>query len=299
MNHLVLQDQRIGSPQKMPHAHITDTDGKNVFQIYLAETDEIAPAILACMQSVEEGVAGYSYSRYDRARLRSFIQENFSASVLTAYDALRPYAYKADLGRYCLLYHFGGWYIDATVTLQSQLPNTHAYEHVFFEDAPRIDLAPRETAIGLLFARAGSEVLARAIALIVENAESRNFGHGPLDPTGPGLFGRALGLCAGEYTALSGRYMPLTPLHPRKNYAFVLPDGTILAWGKVSHGTAAFDGLRAFHAAGTNSYNVLWERGLVYSEPYAPRRYWQAASHVIRTLLRRIRRKLGSAKSQE
>jgi len=270
---------------------------RNVFQIYLSDSGEIAPGIRACMQSVQEGTTGYHYRRYDGPDLRDFIQGNFPAAVLAAYDSLRPYAYKADLGRYCLLFHFGGWYVDAAVVLQSELPDTHGYRHVLFKDAPRDYMRPQEFANGFLYAEAGSKVLETAIALIVENCRLRNFGEGPLDPTGPGLLGRALTLCSSESGALTGRYMPLTPDHPRKNYAFVLPEGTILAWGKVTHGTAAADGLRAFKAAGTNSYNLLWERGLVYVQPHAGKRHWESGSHIVRTLVRRILRKLGVLRS--
>ena len=270
---------------------------RNVFQIYLSDSGEIAPKIRACMQSIQESTPGYHYRRYDQSGLRAFIQENFPAGVLAAYDALRPYAYKADLGRYCLLFHFGGWYADATVVLQSELPDTEGYRHVLFRDAPRDYMRPKELSNSLLYAEAGSKVLETAIALIVENCRTRNFGEGPLDPTGPGLLDRALNLCSSDLMALTGRYMPLTPDHPRKNYAFLLPEGTILAWGKVTHGTSAPDGLRAFKAAGTNSYNLLWERGLVYVQPHAGKRHWESASHIVRTLVRRILRKLGVLRS--
>lgn len=270
---------------------------KNIFQIYLSDSGEIAPAIRACMQSIREGTTGYEYRQFDQAGLRAFIQESFPAPVLAAYDMLRPYAYKADLGRYCLLLRHGGWYIDAAVTLQSGLPDTGGYRHVLFKDAPRVDLRSQEVANGLLYAEAGSKVLETAIALIVENCRLRKHGDGPLDPTGPGLLGRALELCSGDPAAMFGRYMPLTPEHPRKNYAFVLPEGTILAWGKVTHGTDAPDGLLAFKAVGTNSYNILWERGLVYDQPNLGKRCLASFRHIFRTLLRRILRKFGIIRS--
>jgi hypothetical protein len=141
------------------------------------------------------------------------------------------------------------------------------------------------------YAARGSKVMEKAISLIVENCRRRDYGEGPLDPTGPGLLGRALMLCDADPAVMTGSYGPLTPDHPRKNFAFVLPDGTILGWGKVTHGTPAYDGLRAFRAAGTNSYNLLWERGLVYVQPHPVKRYWEAASHIARTFMRRAVRK--------
>jgi hypothetical protein len=189
------------------------------------------------------------------------------------------------------LHKFGGWYIDSTVMLQSDLPDPGDHDHVVFEDAPRPDRRPNDANNGLLYARPETKLMELAIALIVENCRQKNYGEGPLDPTGPALLGRALTECSVDPLALTGRYLPLTPDHPRKNFAFILPEGRILAWGKATHGTAAGDGLAAFQARGTNSYNMLWNRGLVYipAEPEGP---WVLLSGKIRAALRRAVRSL-------
>ncbi len=55
------------------------------------------------------------YRLWDGHALRRMIAEHFEPQVLAAFDRLRPYAYKADLARYCLLYVFGGLYIDLAI----------------------------------------------------------------------------------------------------------------------------------------------------------------------------------------
>src|SRR5215210_6280508 len=40
------------------------------------------------------------------------LEEKFPKDILETYFALRPYAYRADLARYCILYEFGGLYAD-------------------------------------------------------------------------------------------------------------------------------------------------------------------------------------------
>lgn len=52
----------------------------------------------------------YVFSNDEQCRI--FIKERFDADVLFAYDRLIPGAYKADLWRYCVLYTFGGIYMD-------------------------------------------------------------------------------------------------------------------------------------------------------------------------------------------
>ena len=49
---------------------------------------------------------------WDDRMIRDLITSNFGPSVLTAYNAVKPYAYKADLARLCILYVHGGIYSD-------------------------------------------------------------------------------------------------------------------------------------------------------------------------------------------
>ncbi len=41
--------------------------------------------------------------------------------MLQAFDRMKPYAYRADLGRYALLLQQGGWYFDIGTRLQTPL----------------------------------------------------------------------------------------------------------------------------------------------------------------------------------
>ena len=51
----------------------------------------------------------YLYDENDRLE---FITKNFNNNILSAYYSLIPGAYKADLWRYCIIYKYGGVYID-------------------------------------------------------------------------------------------------------------------------------------------------------------------------------------------
>ena len=52
------------------------------------------------------------YYLYNDADCRAFIRSAFPPDVVAAYDRLIPTAFKADLWRYCVLYKFGGVYLD-------------------------------------------------------------------------------------------------------------------------------------------------------------------------------------------
>ena len=54
----------------------------------------------------------FNVQLFDDNDCRKFIQNNFPEDILTAFDTLKPGAYKADLWRLCILYINGGIYID-------------------------------------------------------------------------------------------------------------------------------------------------------------------------------------------
>jgi len=58
------------------------------------------------------GVDCIHYLFHD-AECRDFIAQEYPPDVLMAYDRLIPTAFKADLWRYCVLYKYGGVYLDA------------------------------------------------------------------------------------------------------------------------------------------------------------------------------------------
>ena len=49
---------------------------------------------------------------WDEQMIQELISDNFDNIVLDAYNSVKPYAYKADLARLCILYVLGGWYSD-------------------------------------------------------------------------------------------------------------------------------------------------------------------------------------------
>ena len=49
---------------------------------------------------------------YNDEKCREFIKDFYSEDVLKAYDAIIPAAIKIDLWRYCVLYKYGGIYLD-------------------------------------------------------------------------------------------------------------------------------------------------------------------------------------------
>ena len=240
------------------------TENNNIFQIFISDDGVIPDKIARCIETVRAFGKLHSHHLFDGERLRAFIAAEYPAEVLAAYDKLIPYAFKSDLGRLCLLHRYGGWYLDITLTLRGNLPRVEGFHHVLFKDSPIPGRQPWLIASGMIFAIAGSPIMATAIESIVENCRTQYYGTGPLDLAGPGVLGRAAALHGPERRNIQGMFMALTPLHKRPNYAFVMPDGQILAWGKESAGTHAGNGLGDLGVTGGNSYTDLYNRREVY-----------------------------------
>jgi hypothetical protein len=128
---------------------------------------------------------------YDDNDCREFIKNTFPGDILTAYDTLKPGAYKADLWRLCILYINGGIYIDIKFNCINNFKFIALTEREHFAlDRPD---EWKEGEIGLynalLVAKPKNEFLLRCINKISENVKNKYYGINSLYPTGPGLLG--------------------------------------------------------------------------------------------------------------
>ncbi|MFM7087885.1 MAG: hypothetical protein ACKOXO_13000 [Cyanobium sp.] len=224
-----------------------------VTQIYLSDNGEPPPRVLqGYIASVRRSFSHLPHVVYDNEMVRGLIGGNFGESVLGAYDKLRPYAYKSDLGRYCIVYVVGGWYFD--VGLYCPFPGPGLERRIslvaFREDPLVTPFASWAVAGGLFYAHASHPALKKAIDRIVSNCKSNYYGSNPLCPTGPSVWGRAV--------------CELTPRHGLKNRVMVLPNGKIVALYKPTHPHGYRHTFSRMGAIGCNDYNELWNRRRVY-----------------------------------
>jgi mannosyltransferase OCH1-like enzyme len=56
-----------------------------------------------------------NYRLWNLEKSREFLRDYYPNEVVSAFDCLKPYAYKSDLTRLCILNHFGGIYADMSV----------------------------------------------------------------------------------------------------------------------------------------------------------------------------------------
>ena len=208
-----------------------------VSQIFLSDAgDELSPFLEYATGTVKNAFPDANHTIYTKETLRQFIADNYDPDVLWAYDCLKPYSYKADLGRFCLLNKLGGWYMDIAVRVVNPVEIGPQIKMLAFRDIQRFSFTSWACATTVLYSQMANPALVTAINLIVKNCHEKYYGITPLCPTGPTLLGQALAMNSGQPDFVYGDYLELTPTHEQKNRAFVLPDGTIMAWSKPSGG---------------------------------------------------------------
>lgn len=239
----------------------------SIFQIFISDQNAEPPELLqSAIDSVQQCFAGYNYTRHSGDSLRAFLENAFDVDVVAAYDKLRPYAYKADLGRYCLLYQFGGWYADISIQMRQPVgPVGKDVELVYFFDLGDGVVPGRslfDVSNSLIYATPRHPVMELAINKAVRHCQQDYYGPTIYSPTGPSVLGAAIAADAPSEKHVVGHLMALTPNHPRRNLSFVLPDGQIIALfkkGWMAPGDVLFG-----QRKGTNNYADLWIQRKVY-----------------------------------
>jgi mannosyltransferase OCH1-like enzyme len=233
-----------------------------VSQIFLTDHggNEVPPALSQLNEVIKAGFPAANYQRFNNESLRAFIEENFDKEVVRTYDSLRSYSNKADLGRYCLLYATGGWYFDMGIRLNTPVELGERIEMLAFREIQKFTGTCWACMTAVLFSKPGNPALMYAIEQIVKNVNNQYYGITPLSPTATPVLGQALAKHGEQANYVYGDFLQLTPTHEKQNTAFVLPDGTILAWGKTANG----GDLSAFGAKGVNNYNNLWNERSLY-----------------------------------
>ena len=192
----------------------------NIFQTWHSKT--LPPLMYAATVKLKNANPRFNYQLYDDNDCREFIKNNFEGKVLYAYDKLIPGAFKADLWRYCILFKYGGVYLDIKYVPMKgfKLINLLEKEH-FCLDADNNGIYN-----AIMVCVPGNIILSNAINQIVENVKHNYYGGSCLDVTGPGLLSRyfsreqkdSLDLKHKYYISLDYRYILYNNYYIFKSY---------------------------------------------------------------------------------
>jgi hypothetical protein len=150
--------------------------------------------IKSCISQIKTLNPDYKYYYFTSRDCREFIKKEFP-DVLEHYDVLLPGAYKADLWRYCVLYKYGGFYMDIRMYPYMGFDSIITKNTEFVSC---IDVTQNMLYQAILGAAPGNKAIRLAIDKCVQNIRERSVATSDLAVTGPGVMGSALNKSMGR-----------------------------------------------------------------------------------------------------
>ena len=166
----------------------------HVFQVLITDAPidpcDLSPPVLMAMQSVKDCFSDATHRFVQQPEIENFLARHFDRGVLDLFRGLIPYAYKADLARYCLLYVHGGWYVDLTLKMLTSVRVADDIDMIVFADRGCASMCqPWAIQNGLVYSKPGNPIFLRVIERISAYRGRQYYGSSPLCPTGPNCFG--------------------------------------------------------------------------------------------------------------
>ena len=117
----------------------------------------------------------FEHHLYDEAMCRTYLKNNFPKRVVQAFDKVVPYALKADIWRYCILYKKGGVYLD------SKYYGVDGFKLITLTDREYFcrDVKIAQSGIynAFMICKPGNKKLLHSIQQFVKNTEENYYGH--------------------------------------------------------------------------------------------------------------------------
>jgi hypothetical protein len=250
-----------------------------IHQILINDTnklpDEFPKLHIICTEQIKKLYPNEEYHLYSGEELEEIIENNFEHDVFTAYKKLRPYACKADLARYCLLYLYGGLYIDLNSYFINTIPNLDQLEFFAFRDKPKASKQYWAVHNGIMYSLKKSKILKNSIDLIVKNCKEEYYGIDTIDVSGTPILGRAITLSLPHLgISTKGQLDFFTPKSFNKKNkiknigysnklleGFIMDDDNKLIAIKK---TSSPGDIESLGFKGTNNYTEIWKDKEVY-----------------------------------
>ncbi len=216
----------------------------NIFQTWVSKN--LPKKMSDTIEKMKQNNPAFKHYLFDDNDCREFIKDNFNVEILNAFDNLIPGAYKADLWRYCILFKYGGIYLDVKYKPVKgfKLINLTEKEH-FVIDRDNIGIYN-----ALMVSLPNNAYLWKAIQAIVLNVKNKFYGSSNLEPTGPHLLSKII---------------PKNNLIDMRHDYFINMDNRYIIYKDILI-FKSYNGYIQESASNSNKshYSVLWENKNIY-----------------------------------
>jgi mannosyltransferase OCH1-like enzyme len=218
----------------------------NIFQTWHSKT--LPPLMAKSVAKIIKLNPRFNYRLYDDNDCREFIRTHFKPDVLQAYDSLIPGAYKADLWRLCILFIYGGIYLD----IKYQPLNGFKFINLTEKEHLVADTNNINIYNALMVCLPKSEFLYKSFRKIVENVNNRFYGNNCLEPTGPAMLSQFIST-SNEIVDLKHEELDNNP-----NYKLIYYNNIPILKSYTGHST------ETSQFAKIKNYSVLWNERKIY-----------------------------------
>ena len=165
---------------------------RNIFQTW--KTKNISDNLKKITDTWIEKNKNYSYFLFDDNDCKEFIKKHFEINIYIAYCRIIPGAFKADLWRYCVLYIYGGVYVDIDTICYNEI-DLFLNDDIEFMTPIDLNNGINTGTHNLFNAFIASvpkhPILLNCINLVVYNIENNIIPQSNLNFAGPGVLGKA------------------------------------------------------------------------------------------------------------
>jgi mannosyltransferase OCH1-like enzyme len=231
----------------------------NIFQVFICDDEWLTWNLehqenffAEKRQKILDVFPDANYQLFSNDLIKEFLFE-FDKEAFDCYNTLKPYAFRADLVRYCLLYKFGGWYFDLSVKVINKFVPTHDY--VIFQNPKFLCI---ENCV--LYSRPSTIFFDRLIEQALSNVKNKGYGKDSLSITGPMMIKDVFNKHDKHDKKNNFFYGQLEKNDERGD--FFVNKGLFAEYCKTldQHSTIEYMGFK-----GTNNYNKLYKERNVFN----------------------------------
>jgi mannosyltransferase OCH1-like enzyme len=154
---------------------------RNIFQAW--HSDTLPNSVKYCIENIKKCNPNFNHYLYNDEKCREFIKEHFSEEVLKAYDSIVPAAIKIDLWRYCILYKYGGIYLDVKYFCVNGFNFNYLLDKEYFCKDVKNSGSGIYNAI--IICKPNNEIMKKCIEQVVNNVNNKFYGNSIFEPSGP------------------------------------------------------------------------------------------------------------------
>ena len=154
---------------------------RNIFQAW--HSDNLPNSVKSCIENIKSCNPNFHHYLYNDEKCREFIKDFYSEDVLKAYDAIIPSAIKFDLWRYCVLYKYGGIYLDVKFFCVNGFNFNYLLDKEYF--CKDFDGSGSGIYNAIIICKPNNEIMKKCINEVVKNVNNNFYGNTLTEATGP------------------------------------------------------------------------------------------------------------------